>query len=157
MTKSLISNYDNCRRNPQTTRCGCGSFPIETASHLLGLKPNRCKCHYCKNQGKEHRTFVKCNTFGVFLCLVDSASGRNYFYQHHLKGLMNFICFVWYYKTRILCLIFVPLLFERWKTNNTFTFLYYSCVILQWALRDYKNDRFITYILSGRILFICDI
>ena len=94
VTKSLISNYDNCRRNPQTTRCGCGSFPIETASHLLGLKPNRCKCHYCKNQGKEHRTFVKCNTFGVLLCLVDSASGRNYFYQHHLKGLMNFICFV---------------------------------------------------------------
>ena len=94
VTKSLISNYDNCRRNPQTTRCGCGSFPIEAASHLLGLKPNRCKCHYCKNQGKEHRTFVKCNTFGVFLCLVDSASSRNYFYQHHLKGLMNFICFV---------------------------------------------------------------
>ena len=75
VTKSLISNYDNFRRNPQTTRCSCRSFPTEIPSHLLGLKPNRCKCHYCKNQGKEHRTFVKCNTFGVFLCLVDSASG----------------------------------------------------------------------------------
>ena len=99
VVKNLISNYDNCRRNPETSRTTrrlSRNFPTKSPSHLLDLKPSRCKCPYCKckNQGKENRTFVKCNTCGVFLCLADSTSDRNCFYKHHLKALMKLICCV---------------------------------------------------------------
>ena len=73
VVKSLIGNYTNWRRNPQTfrtTKHVKSNFVTETPSHLPELEPSRGRCHYCKNQGKEDRTFVKFSTCGVFLCLV---------------------------------------------------------------------------------------
>ena len=82
LAKSLIGNYKNRRRNPQTLRTikrVSGNFPTETISHLPELEPNRGRCLYCKNQGKENKTFVRFNTCGAFLCVVTSVSGRNCF------------------------------------------------------------------------------
>ena len=85
------------------------------------------------------------DTCGVFLFLMASASDRNCFLKHHLQAKMKFLSFVWYYKTGIVCLVFAPLFYKRWKTNNTFSILYSSCVILQWVLCDYKNVYFICF------------
>ena len=80
VAKCLIGNYNSRKRNPLTSR------PTNRSSiHFPELEPSRGRCHYCKNEGKENRTFIKCNTCGVFLCLVASASGRNCFSKHHLQ------------------------------------------------------------------------
>ena len=70
----------------RTTKSFSGNFPMETPPNYPELEPSCGRCHYCKNQGKETRTFVKCNTYGVFLCLVASASVQNCFYKHHLQA-----------------------------------------------------------------------
>ena len=88
VAKGLIGNYNSRKRNPLTfrpTKRSSSNFPTEIPLHLPELEPSRGRCHYCKNEGKENRTFIKCNTCVVFLCLVASASGRNCFYKHHLK------------------------------------------------------------------------
>ena len=89
VAKSLIGNYNNQRGNPQkfrTTKRVSGNFSTKTPSHLPELVPSHGRCHYCKNQGKQNETFVKCNTCGVFLCSVASASGRSCFCKHHLQA-----------------------------------------------------------------------
>ena len=89
VAKSLIGNYNNQRGNPQkfrTTKRVSGNFSTKTPSHLPELVPSHGRCHYCKNQGKQNGTFVKCKTCGVFLCSVASASGRSCFCKHHLQA-----------------------------------------------------------------------
>ena len=98
MAKSLIGNYNNQERHQQTfktTKHVNGNFPTEAPSHLPELEPSRGRCfHYKKTkkkqqqqqQGKGNETFLKCNTCGVFFCLVAFASGRNCFYKHHLQA-----------------------------------------------------------------------
>ena len=70
---------EETQKKLRTTKSFSGNFPMEAP-------PHNGRCHYCKNQGKETRTFVKCNTYGVFLCLVASASVQNCFYKHHLQA-----------------------------------------------------------------------
>ena len=74
LVKSLISNYNNKGRNPQTftrTKHVSGNFSTETGSHknLVKLETSRGRCHYCKNQGNKNRAIVKCNTCGCSYAL----------------------------------------------------------------------------------------
>ena len=70
---------------------------MEIPLHLSELEPSCGKCHYSKNlktkpnkdktkQKERNRTFVKCNTCGVFLSLVASASDQDCSYKHHLQA-----------------------------------------------------------------------
>lgn len=84
VARGMIGDY-NCRqRNPMSHRVSKRSMaPAGVPLHLPEITANRGKCRYCYDEGKENKTFIKCNTCGEHLCLVTGLSQRNCFLKYH--------------------------------------------------------------------------
>ena len=80
IAKCPIGKY-NCRsRNSATyNQSKRSSFPTSVPTHLLDVDIVRGKCRYCADEGKENKTYIRCNTCGFYICLVTGAQTRNCF------------------------------------------------------------------------------
>ena len=64
IAKGLIGMYHSRSRNPETIKHSKRSFvPTSAAIHLPEITDVRGKCEYCKNEGKESKTFIKCSNW----------------------------------------------------------------------------------------------
>jgi len=84
VVQSLIGKFNNRQRafptnRPSKRKCQ-DSGPMEVPSHLPEFQDNRKRCHYCKAEGADNKTFVLCATCGFHLCCVKD---RNCFLKHH--------------------------------------------------------------------------
>ena len=81
----LIGKYSNRQRAfpqscPTKKKSTNQAGPVNTPDHLPEYQVSRQRCMYCKTGGKDIKTFVKCSTCGVYLCLVKE---RNCFLKYH--------------------------------------------------------------------------
>ena len=86
VSRGMIGDY-NCRiRNPMSHHVSRRSIaPAGIPLHFAEIETVRGKCRYCYDEGKENKTFIKCNTCGQYLCLVTGASQRNCFLKYHSR------------------------------------------------------------------------
>ena len=84
VTKGLIGIYNTRSRNPPSINQSKRSFqPTPVPIHLPVVGSTRGKCEYCKNEGTENKSYIKCGTCGLFLCIVTGENKRNCFANHH--------------------------------------------------------------------------
>ena len=57
------------------------SMPREVPTHMREFQEKQMRCHYRKNEGSDHKTFVSCEACDLHLCLTKD---RNCFLNHHL-------------------------------------------------------------------------
>ena len=84
--RSLVGTYNS--RNRNTPASHVSRQEVLTASvplHLPVPQQTRGKCRYCYTGGIENKTYIKCNTCGVFLCLISGNNPRNCFANFHTK------------------------------------------------------------------------
>ena len=86
LANTLIGRYSNCNRSCSTTRLSKRklhepSMTREVPIHMSEVKQKWMRCHYCKNESSDLKSFVSSQTCGLYLCL---AKERNYFLKHHL-------------------------------------------------------------------------
>ena len=86
LTKSLVCTYNSRSQNTPASHVSCrevlsASVPL----HLPVLQQTRGKCRYCYAGGIENKTYIKCNTCGVFLCLISRNNSRNCFSNFHTE------------------------------------------------------------------------
>ena len=76
LAKSLVGTYNSrSRYTPASHVSRREVLPASVPLHLPVLQQTRGKCRYCFTGGIENKTYIKCNTCGVFLCLI---SGNNF-------------------------------------------------------------------------------
>ena len=86
IAKSLIVAYNSRCRNASITHTSRREIlPTSAALHLSVIQTTRGKCRYCYNAGIENKTYMQCNTCGVFLCLVSGNNSRNCFANFHTQ------------------------------------------------------------------------
>ena len=84
VAKGLIRIYNTRSRNPPSIKQSKRSFqPTPVPIHLPVGGSTRGKCEYCKNEGKENKSYIKCGTCGLFLYIVTGENKRNCFANHH--------------------------------------------------------------------------
>ena len=86
VAKALIGRYSNHKRlfptsMPSKQKSHEPSIPREVPTHMPEFQEKRMRCHCCKNEGSDHKTFVSCQTCDLYLCLTIE---RNRFLKHHL-------------------------------------------------------------------------
>ena len=86
VAQNLIGKYTNRQRSFPQNRPSKRRFleepgPANLPDHLPEYQVQRGRCHYCKIEGKDMKTFVKCTTCDLYLCLVKE---RNCFFKHHV-------------------------------------------------------------------------
>ena len=77
VTKALSSRYSNCKRFLPTSRSSKWKFHEpsipKVPTHMPEIQEKQMRCHYCKNEGSDHKTFVSCQTcslpLGLYLYL----------------------------------------------------------------------------------------
>ena len=82
---SLIGRYSNRQRSYPTGHTNKrksleASVPAPLPMHLLTFQSTRKRCQYCRKEGLDNKTFVSCETCGIYLCCVKE---RNCFKKHH--------------------------------------------------------------------------
>ena len=83
VAKAMIGNY-NCRqRNQAEMRTSRRSVTPASVPLHLPIIVDRGKCKFCYDEGIENKTFIKCATCGVRLCIVTGKMERNCFYKYH--------------------------------------------------------------------------
>ena len=87
VAKALIGRYSNCNRLFSTTRLGKRkshelSMTREVPTHMLEFQQKRVRCHYCKNESSDLKSFVSWQACGLYLCLTKE---RNYLLKHYLQ------------------------------------------------------------------------
>ena len=83
---SLIGRYSNWQRafpmtRPSKRKTLEPSLPKEVPTHMPEFQEKRMQCFYCQIEGLDHKTFVSCQTCGLYLCCVKE---RNCFQKHHM-------------------------------------------------------------------------
>lgn len=86
VANGLIGRYNNRKRTFPTSRPNKRkalepTVPKEVPMHLPIFQQFRKRCHYCKGEGKDNKTFTFCEVCGLHLCCIKE---RNCFYLHHL-------------------------------------------------------------------------
>ena len=80
LAKSLISTYNSSSRNTPVSHVSRREvLPASVPLHLPVLQTSRGKRRYCYTGGIENKTYIQCNTCGVFLCLISGSRSRNCF------------------------------------------------------------------------------
>ena len=107
VAKALINRYSNCTRSFPTIRLSKQksqepSMSWEFPTHMPRFQYKQMRCHYCKTERSDHKTFVYCQACGLYLCLTKEKS-----------VFWSIICS---YPSRFQCL------------SNTFLKISYSCV-----------------------------
>ena len=86
LAKSLVGTYNSCSRNTAASHVSCQEvLPASVPIHPPVLQQIRGKCRYCYTRGIENKTYLKCNTCEVFLCLISGNNPRNCFANFHTK------------------------------------------------------------------------
>ena len=86
LAKSLIGTYDSPSRNiPARHVSRREVLPASVPLPLPVLQATRRKCTYCYTGGIENKTYIQCNTCGVFLCLISDNEPRNCFANFHAE------------------------------------------------------------------------
>ena len=86
LAKSLVGTYNTRSRNTPASHVSCREvLPASVPLHLPVLQQTRGKCRYCYTGGIENKTYIKCNTCGVFLCLISGNNPRNCFANFHTE------------------------------------------------------------------------
>ena len=85
VAKGLIGLYCSRKRafpesRPSKRRSLSQVSPADLPTHLPEFEASHKRCFYCKNEGKENKTYVQCGICGVSLCLVKEG---NCFLKHH--------------------------------------------------------------------------
>lgn len=85
VAKSLIGTYNNRIRSSSLSHASRREvFPSSTPLHLPIIQATRGKCRYCSAGGVENKTYIQCNTCGVYLCLITGNNSRNCFANFHI-------------------------------------------------------------------------
>ena len=80
LTKSLVATYHSRSRNTPVSHISHREvLPASAPLHLSVLQQARGKCRYCYTESIGNKTYIKCNTCGVFLCLISRNNPRNSF------------------------------------------------------------------------------
>ena len=153
MAISLTGNFNNRRRNPQTfrtTKRVSANLPTEAPSYLPVLEPSCGRCTIARTNAKKTEYLLN-----IILVMCSFASWLLDLVEMPLQALftsineMYLICLI--LKNQHCVPYFCSIICERWKTIQlvffTLPLSYYN---------DYKNVCFITNVLPGRILLICD-
>ena len=82
-TRKLV--YSLCKRFFPTSRPNMRKshkLPMhrEVPTHMPDFQKKQKRRHYYKNEGLDHKTFIHCQTCGLYLCLTKEA---NCFLKHH--------------------------------------------------------------------------
>ena len=85
LAKSLICTYNSRRRNTPVSHVSRQELTASIILHLTVLQTTRGKCRYCYTEGIENKTYIQCNTSGVFLCLISGNRSLNYFANFHTE------------------------------------------------------------------------
>ena len=86
LAKSLVGTYNSRSRNiPANHVSRQEVLPASVPLPLPVLQQPRGKCRYCYTGGIESKTHIKCNTCGVFLCLISGNNTRNCFANFHTE------------------------------------------------------------------------
>ena len=84
--KAFIGRYSNRERlypisKPGKQKSHGPSIPREFPTHMPEFQERQLRCHHCKNEYQDHKTFVFCQTCDQYVWL---AKERNRFLKHHL-------------------------------------------------------------------------
>ena len=86
LAKSLVGTYNSRSRNTPASHVSRREvLPASVPLYLSVLQQTRGKCRYCYTGGIENKTYIKCNTCGVFLCLISGNNPRNCFANFHTE------------------------------------------------------------------------
>ena len=86
LAQSLIGTYNSRSRNTPVTHVSRREGPPASVPlHLAVFQTTGGKCGYCYTGGSENKTYIQCNTCGVFLCLISSNRSQNYFVNFHTE------------------------------------------------------------------------
>ena len=86
LAKSLIGKYNSRSQNTPVSYKSRGEVPPASVPlHLPVLQTTRGKCRSCYTGGIENKTYIQCNTYGVFLCLISGNKSRNCFANFHTE------------------------------------------------------------------------
>ena len=84
LAKSLVGTYNSRSRNTPASHVSRREvLPASVPLYLSVLQQTRGKCRYCYTGGIENKTYIKCNTCGVFLCFIFGNNPRNCFVNFH--------------------------------------------------------------------------
>ena len=84
LAKSLVGTYNSRSQNTRGSHVSRREvLPASAPLHLPVLQQTRGQCRYCYTGGIENKTYIKCNTCGVFLCLISGNNPRNCFVNFH--------------------------------------------------------------------------
>jgi hypothetical protein len=84
LARSMIGKFSNRKRAVPTSRPSKRSKgeSFEVVDHLPQFAVTRARCAICSSKKMENRTFVRCVSCNIPLCLQKE---RNCFYLHHTK------------------------------------------------------------------------
>ena len=86
LANSLIGTYDIRSRNTRVSHVPRREvLPASVALHVLVLRTTSFNCRYCYTGGIENKTYIQCNTFGAFLCLISCNKSPNCFANFHTQ------------------------------------------------------------------------
>ena len=86
LAKLLVGTYNSRSRNTPASHVSRQEvLPANVPLHLPVLQQTRGKCRYCYTGVIENKTYIKCNTCGVFLCLISGNNPRNCFVNFHTE------------------------------------------------------------------------
>ena len=86
LAKSLAGTYNSRSWNtPASHASRRDVLPASIPLYLPVLQQTRGKCRYCYTGDIENKTYIKCNTCGVFLHLISGNDPRNCFANFHTK------------------------------------------------------------------------
>ena len=86
LANSLIGTYDIRSRNTWVSHVPRREvLPASVALHVLVLRTTSFNCRYCYTGGIENKTYIQCNTFGAFLCLISCNKSPNCFANFHTQ------------------------------------------------------------------------
>ena len=85
-SKSFIGTYNSRSRNTTLSHVSRQEvLPASVPLHLPVFQTTSGKCRYCYTGGIENKTYIQCNTCGVFLCLTSGNISRNCFANFHTE------------------------------------------------------------------------
>ena len=86
LAKSVVGTLENHSRNTPASHLSCREVSHASVPfHLPVLQQTRGKFRYCYTGGIESKTYIKCNTYGAFLCLISGNNPRNNFDNFHIE------------------------------------------------------------------------
>ena len=82
IAQTMIRKFSSRKRAVPLSKPSKRSRGPSFVDHLPGLAPSRVRCAFCSSKNVKSRTYVRCITCNIALCLQKN---RNCFQQYHTK------------------------------------------------------------------------